>query len=318
MRYAIGIDVGGRSAKMAVVAADGAILARRSVPTLASTDAQELLNRLHTGVNALKEEAHRNGWEAAAIGLGWPGLVDRQRGTVAYATNLGSLDGYPLRSALEQQSGLPVAMDNDVNCAALGEYAFGAGQGSRRMFCVAIGTGVGAALIVDGELVRITFGGLGDPGHIIVNPDALERCTCGGRGCLEHFVSAPALERRATALASGTAGPLADLLKERGALAAADISAAAQAGDPVAITVLQEAARWLGVALASWANLFSPDRVVIGGGVGNAGELLLAPTRRWLREYGMPFLTSELEVISAARPDDAGILGAAKMALDLA
>jgi glucokinase len=234
------------------------------------------------------------------------------RSGVRNVTNLPGLNNAPLRERLAETLELAVGLDNDACAAALGEYRYGAGQGAERLLVVTVGTGVGAGMIVDGSVFRTSQGCLGDPGHVIVAPEG-PRCGCGGRGCMEVMAAAPAIARHATAL--GAERPDSALARLPRPIDGVDVARAAAAGDEAARAVLASAGRWLGIGLVSLLHVLGPERLLVGGGVAEAGDLLLDPLRKTIDDYGMPFLTRPLTVARAALTADAGLLGAAAVGL---
>jgi glucokinase len=308
----LGIDVGGTTAKLGMVDDAGRVRWRAAVPTGHALTADELISRLVEAAGPLLEQARAAGLEMVAAGLALPGMLCPDRSGVRNVTNLPGLNDAPLRDRLAERLGVPVALDNDACAAALGEYRYGAGQGAERLLVVTVGTGVGAGMVVDGSVFRTSQGCLGDPGHVIVAPDG-PRCGCGGRGCLEVMAAAPAIERRAAAVAA--AEPASALARLTPPLAVPEVARLAESGDSAARRVLEETGRWLGMGLVSLLHILSPQRIVIGGGVAESGELLLNPLRTAMMDYGMPFLTRHLEVQRAALTADAGILGAAAVGL---
>jgi glucokinase len=309
---ALGIDVGGTTAKLGIVDDSGQVRWRASAPTGYELTAEGLIARLEEAVTPLLKQAREAGLEVGTAGLALPGMLNPERSAVRNVTNMPGLNHAPLRDRLAEQLGLAVALDNDACAAALGEYRYGAGQGARRLLVVTVGTGIGAGLVVDGAVFRTSQGCLGDPGHVVVAPDG-PRCGCGGRGCLEAIAAAPAMARAAAQAAE--ADPSSAFRQLPAPIEVRDVARLAAAGDSAARRVLAEAGRWLGMGLASLLHILSPDRILLGGGVAAAGDLLLEPTRAALLDYGMPFLTRDLTLDRAALTQDAGLLGAAAVGL---
>jgi glucokinase len=309
---ALGIDVGGMTAKLGLVDPEGRIQGRASVPTGYGLTANELVEGLAEAAGPLLQQARAAGMELRTAGLALPGMLYPDRSAVRNVTNLPGLNHAPLRDHLSERLNVTVLLDNDACAAALGEYQYGAGRDATRLLVVTVGTGIGAGMVVEGEVFRTSQGCLGDPGHVIVAPDG-PRCGCGGRGCVEALAAAPAIVRRASTRAEQE--PTSALARLPQPLEVRDIARVAAEGDPTARQVLAEAGRWLGQGLASLLHVLSPERILIGGGVAEAGDLLLEPTRAALLEYGMPFLTQHLTIDRAALTTDAGILGAAAVGL---
>jgi glucokinase len=204
----------------------------------------------------------------AAVGIGAAGFVDASRSTVMFSPHLAWRDE-PLRARVSSRLTIPVVVDNDANTTALGESRFGAGVGHRFVLCITLGTGIGGAIVIDGRVYRGANGMAGEFGHMQVVPDG-RPCECGGQGCWEQYCSGRAVARAATKAGSALAGP--------------ELTAAAQAGDPVAVAAYAEVGRWLGVGVANVVAGLDPALVVVGGGVSAAGDLLLDPARTAMAE----------------------------------
>jgi len=291
----IGIDIGGTGAKMGVVDAAGRVVARSQTPTGRDLPAEELVARIAESVRELGGSA-----PLAGIGVAAPGMRRRDGEGVVNVTNLPHLDGYPLRSRIQEATGLPTVLDNDANAAAMGEFRFGGGQGAARLLVMTLGTGIGAGMVVGGAVHRVACEGLGDPGHVIVQRDG-PRCGCGGRGCVETIASVPALMERACA-AGVACGAFGDLVL------------AATTGDAEAESVLQEGGAWIGMALTTLIHVLAPDRVLVGGGGLDAAEdALMKPIRTSLFAHLQPFLAERLTLGRAALGNDAGLVGAAAL-----
>jgi glucokinase len=308
----LGIDVGGTTAKLGIADGTGQILWRATVPTGYELPADGLIDRLVEAARPLLERAREAGLEIGTAGLALPGMLLPDLSGIRNVTNMPGLNNAPLRSRLAERLGLAVALDNDACAAALGEFRYGAGQGAARLLVVTVGTGIGAGMVVDGVVFRTSQGCLGDPGHVIVAPDG-PQCGCGGRGCMEVMAAAPAIARRAAEAAKAV--PESALTRLTPSIEVRDVAQLAGNGDTAAQRVLAESARWLGMGLTSLLHVLSPERILIGGGVAEAGDLLLDPLRAAVLDYGMPFLTRDLTLARAALTTDAGLLGAAAVGL---
>ena len=225
----------------------------------------------------------------AAIGVGFGGPVDVEHGVILRSHHVSAWDDFPLRETFTARFGAPVTLDNDANAGALGEARFGAGCEHKQLFYVNVGTGIGAGVIVDGRIYHGAHGLAGEIGHVTVVRDG-RRCDCGKRGCLEAYASGRAI-----------GGP--------------DVTRAASEGDAGARQTLDDAARWLAIATGAAVNVLNPSAVIVGGGVSEAGELLLAPLRRYLAAELMPGLPAP-HVLKAALGYDAGVIGALALAVD--
>jgi glucokinase len=308
---AVGVDIGGTKVAAGVVDEDGTVLARarRTTP---SRDARAVEATIADVVRELRA-TH----DVTAVGIGAAGFVDAERSRVRFAPHLAWRDE-PLRDALAGVLGLPVVVENDANAAAWAEWRFGAGRGETHLVCVTLGTGIGGGAVVDGIVQRGRFGMAGEFGHMVVVPEG-RRCECGNRGCLEQYASGNVLGREARELARA-GSPVAVALLERvagdvDALVGPVVTAAAREGDPCAVELFEDVGRWLGVGLANLAAALDPGTFVIGGGVSEAGELLLRPARESFRRTltGRGY-RPEARVVRAAFGPEAGLVGAADLA----
>lgn len=294
----IALDVGGTVMKGAVLDPQMRVLAERSWPTMRHLGPDAVVEAVLTNLEML---AHPPGGRTVhAAGLVVPGMVDTRTGTAVWSENLG-WSNVPFRDLASTRTGLPVAFGHDVRVAALAESRLGAARGHANALFLAIGTGIGAALIVDGNLLEAD-GHAGEIGHIKVEDS--EPCACGGRGCLESVASAAAIARRYSRRSG------------RAVTGAADVLAHAASGDPLATAVWQETIEYLAQALVAGAALVAPELVVVGGGLSLAGEALIAPLAHRLDQlltfHRLPRL------VPAALGDRAACLGAGILALEIA
>ena len=315
MSAALGLDVGGTKVLGVALESDGTVVAEHRVPTPAGPD--DLVAALAFLVRQL--EADLPGPPGCPVGVGAPGLVDTG-GTVHLAPNLSGIRGLELTGRLKAALGASrvVVADNDATCAGWAEVRHGAAQGSRHALMVTLGTGIGGAIVSDGQLMRGAHGFAGEIGHMVVDPSG-PLCPCGRSGCWERYASGSGLGRLAREAAH--AGRSLRLLELAGgdpeAVRGEHVTAAAAEGDPGARQVVDRFAWWLALGLANLANLLDPEVVVIGGGLVEAGDLLLAPTRRELNavlEGGSA--RPEIAVRPAALGERAGAVGAAVLARD--
>jgi glucokinase len=313
----IGLDVGGTKIAAGLVDDHGTVLARARHAT-PSRDANASVTVMADLVRYLAAQAKSKGLpEPEAIGVGAAALVDVSRRVVLFTANLGWQD-VPLAELLEKASGLPVVVENDANAACWGEFQFGAGRASDFVACVTVGTGLGGGLVDGGRLLRGAYGIAAEIGHVIKVPNGLP-CGCGRRGCWEQYASGNALVRVARGMAAERRTEAANLL-QRGdgtpeGVQGQHITAAAQAGDPVAVAAFQQIGGWLGRGLADLAALVDPELFVIGGGVIDAGELLLGPARIAFEQNLVGAGHRPVAgVVAAQLGNDAGIVGAADLA----
>jgi glucokinase len=315
---AVGIDIGGSSTKLGLVTRAGDVLARDGVLTPHHLDGETIMAEITARLDILVAQARERGLDLAGIGVSVCGYMEPSGDTPDYI-NLHALDHYPLRRALIDRYQLPAVLDNDMNCGVLGEYHFGGGRGEERLMVMTVGTGVGMAVMIKGQVLRFHSGTVGNPGHIILDPNG-PVCVAGCRGCLESLASAGPISRRAQDLARSARSQrptlLAEMLAERGSLSPKDLYLAAEAGDTPAQELWQGIGHWLGRGLASWVEIFGPEVVIVGGGIAQAGHWLLEPIEREMRRCGEPYFTRRVREIKQSRlGQDIAMLGAASMAL---
>lgn len=305
----VGVDVGGTKVAAGVVTPDGRVLTSVRAQTPHRDKSPEVVEQAITDV--VREVTTT--YSVGAVGVGAAGFVDVGGSSVMFSPHL-SWRREPLRAALEARLGLPVLLDNDANASAHAEVRFGAARGFRQVVCLTLGTGIGGALVVDGALFRGANGMAGEFGHMQVVSDGLA-CECGNLGCWEQYVSGNALVRRARELVarSSDPAPLRELMLE--GLTGPAVTAAARSGDSTVVLLFAEAGAWLGRGLANLAAAFDPELIVVGGGLSEAGDLLLDPARDALhRALPGRGYRSAPALVSAALGVDAGFVGAADLA----
>jgi glucokinase len=314
LEHTIGVDVGGTKIAAGVVDVEGHILERIKVPT--PDTVEEIDIRITEAVTALLD-ASSSEQSRMAVGVAAAGFVDEHRTTVRFAPNIPWRE-HPLAASLSQRLGVPVVVENDANAAAWAEFRFGAGYGVSDMTLITVGTGLGGGIVLDGELVRGAFGIAAELGHVRMVPNG-RPCGCGQHGCWEQYASGTALLRAARKLAGDDPEAAAGMLKaaegDPAALTGNMVTDAALAGDPAAVALFTELGRWLGEGIAAVANVMDPAVVVIGGGVADAGDLLLGPAREAFTSHlsggdNRP----HLDIRDARLGNDAGIIGAADLA----
>jgi glucokinase len=291
-RVAGAVDIGGTSTKIGIVAADGSILARDRVPTSLGGEPHGVVDAVAGSLLPLLETARGEGHEIAGIGVSVAGFLTPDHSAMVHNANLPAL-----RRKLEERLSMECRLEVDSNASTVAEYRHGAGRGVERLLGITVGTGVGGGVIIGGRLLRFTGECAGDIGHVIVDPKG-RLCTCGARGCLEAMVNTAALIERANGRA------------------VRETVDAARAGDEKAAKVLAETGWWLGLGLASMSPIFSPDRIVVGGGIASAGDALLAPTIQSYRHHARPEFAEHTQVIGSSFDGWDGIVGAAAQFLD--
>ncbi len=313
---ALGVDIGGTKIAAALVDAHGRVTGRQTTPTPVVDGAAAILAAaLDLSRRVL---ATHSGPKAVAVGVGSAGEIDVTRGVVTYASaNLPGWAGLDLAAAFTAATGLPAVIDNDVNALAIGECQFGAGRGFRDVLCVAVGTGIGGALVLDGQLRRGANWAAGEIGHLIAAWDGDRVCSCGHRGHLEAYAAGPALAARYRQLAttwpegSARAQPaVADPTDLRA------VAALARAGDPLARRVIAEGAEILGLCLAGLLDALDPQALVIGGGVTELGNLWWQPLEAALRSNPLPG-PAQIPLRRTQLGADSVLIGAAWLALTM-
>jgi glucokinase len=292
----IGVDVGGTKILAAVVSRDGS-LGRRVERPSDHTSQDALLDELDTMV----EELHRADPEVQALGFGIPSRIDQRAGRALKSVNI-PLEGVDLRDRMRERHGLPVALDNDANAAAIAEWRVGAARGARHVVMLTLGTGVGGGLILDDRPYRGATGSGAELGHIVLELDG-PPCGCGGHGHLESFAAGPAADRVARSLYGD--GADAHELVRRG-----------RDGEAEALAALAGIGRYLGAGIATFVNVFEPEVVVVGGGFGVAGELLLGPAREVVAVEGLEPARDTVRIVEAQLGSDAGVIGAGMVAFE--
>jgi glucokinase len=321
-RLGLGIDLGGTKILAGVIDLDtGDVLQTAKKKTRNDPEREELLERLGDAAqDALSAEKLPKGAEVGSVGVAAAGQIDPRRGVVLFAPNLGGLRDLKVRAALRKRLGLPVRLGNDVQGAALGELQFGAGKGVDRLLCVFVGTGIGGALADQGRLESGATSTAGEIGHTVIQADG-RHCGCGGRGHLEAYASRTAIARvLLEGLRRGRPSVLRDLLREEGfdpdapggtAIRSGLLARAVAEGDDLTLETLRDAARYLGLGLASAINLYNPRRIVLGGGVIEAVPLLLELAAPIVRREALPVAGNAVEIVASKLGDAAGIVGAA-------
>ncbi|MGH2560437.1 MAG: ROK family protein [Thermomicrobiales bacterium] len=311
----IGIDLGGTNLRAAVVSMDGTLTCRKSVPSGAVDGPDAVIERMARLITAVAGEAGVAG--DAPVGVASPGPLSPRTGIVHFTPNLPGWFDVPLRDRLSAATQRPVVVDNDANCATMGEARFGAARGASDIVYLGLGTGVGGGVMTKGVLVDGSLGLGGELGHVVVAMDG-PRCTCGSVGCLEAFVSGWAIGREGAAVAATADGAAIREAAGDQPVTASAVAQAAVAGDPSARSILERAGIALGAAIGGFINTFNPDLIVIGGGLVAVGDLVLEPARRTIPRHSFRALRDHARLVLAQLGDDSGLYGAAAIALERA
>jgi len=316
----VGVDLGGTHLRAAVVdMVSGEVLHQIQVDTLSREGHEAVISRMAQLIDKVILTSGTPKAEVGGVGIGVPGKLDRERGMVLFLPNLpGNWLDVPLQEQIEKQVGLPAHLLNDARAMTFGEWKYGAGRGVNTVACFTLGTGVGGGLVVNGKLHLELGGTAGELGHQVIDVDG-PKCGCGSRGCLETYASGPAIA------AAGIKAVVQGLTTRIGEMVDYDLNRitpqvvyqAALSGDTIAQEIYQRVGHYLGIAIANVIVSIGPRKVVIGGGVSQAGELLFEPIRRTIRESVFITATEHIEIVPAQLGINAGIIGAAAWACDV-
>ena len=310
----LGIDIGATSIKVAITDGELRVLSKVAEPMDIRQGPEVVIGSVLKLVGKLRADDVAPGFVGAAVGV--PGPVSFREGVPVSPPIMPGWNLFPVRDTFAAELGCPVLVDNDVNIMALGEKHAGIARSVDDFLFVKIGTGIGCGIVVGGEVYRGVSGSAGDIGHIRVD-DSGPTCLCGNTGCLEAFFSGAALARDALAAArSERSEELARQLKRTETLTAADVAAAATAGDPVAVGMIRDGGRRVGQVLAGLVSFFNPGLVVIGGGVAGIGHALLAEIRSVVYARSLPLATGNMPIVLSELGGEAGVVGAARLISD--
>ncbi len=296
---ALGIDIGGGSAKIGIVTPEGQVLAEDVVASDPKLPASDLIDRYLATAERLQKSVGSD--NICGVGIGLPGHIDFDLGMTRLG-NVPALDGFPIVEYISNKTAARVFIENDATLAALAEHRYGVGQGSRRFLTVALGTGIGVGFIENGRPVHTANGTMGDIGHVIVDPKGTRSCRQGCHGCLESVASALALQERYGALGGVRHGEGLE-----------GLFAGARAGDIACVHIVEEAAQNIGAAVVTWMHIFAPDCIAFAGGVSAAGKDLLDPIRTSVSRLAMTDYASKTTILQATLGGKAGLVGAAAL-----
>jgi len=308
------LDLGGTNIRAALCEEDGRIIRRTSCGTGAEEGKDAVLGRI---IDSLEKVIGGERADVRAIGIGAPGPLDPWEGVIFEAPNLPGWHNVPLKKIVADHFGIPTFVGNDANVAALAEHRFGAGRGFSHIIYITVSTGIGGGIIIEDRLLLGARGLAGEVGHITVEANG-PRCNCGNIGCLEALASGPAIAREAARrIREGERSLITELIEgDLDELEAEVVTRAAQQGDRLAREVLRRAGFYLGIGIVSYMHLFNPSRIIIGGGVANAGPLLFDPINEVISQRAMSHFREGFAVVPAALGGDVGLLGAMLLALD--
>jgi glucokinase len=308
-KFRIGVDIGGTNIKIALVDKDGSITYSDTTPTRAELGYEKALANVKQAVVDLMKNTKTTAEDIEGMGFGFPGLVNYETGIIEVLTNMPDWVGIPVAKIMEDEFKIPTRLDNDVNCAALGELHFGAGKGCKDLVCITVGTGIGAGIIVNGKLVRGTSNAAGEIGHIKLSLGDGPLCGCGDFACFEAYASGPAIVAMAKEyIAGGKSSKYKEMATEE--LSPYIVAQAALQGDAVAKKIYEKMGEVLGIGLSSVINLLNPAKIIIGGGVADAGDILFNPIRNTIAKRAMSIQAKAVEVLPAQLGNSAGVIGA--------
>ena len=315
--YAVGIDLGGTNIKGGLVRRDGSVVLRKSIKTEVNNGPDHVVSRIAILTRELLAEANVTADDVAAVCVGSPGPLDSTEGIVHEAPNLGWLD-LPLAAKLRRELNMQVFVENDANVAGFGEAWAGAARDAKCAIILTLGTGIGGGIVINGQVWRGVADTAAELGHMTIDYNG-RACTCGNKGCIEAYASATAVAARMKeAVLSGRESSLKNDIIAGKDVDAEAIHLAAVAGDSLSREIFEETGRFLGIAVASFINIFNPDYVVLHGGMVNAGEMLLAPLRDEMKWRCFKSSQRNLHILPSELGGNAGIIGAAGIAFQRA
>lgn len=296
--YVAGVDMGATHLTVMIANSAAHILEEKEIPFDISQGPQVCLEQADALLRELLEKAHLRINDILAVGVGVPGPIVAEAGMVLSPPIMPGWDRFPIRTALEERWGCAVALNNDAELGAVGEWAYGAGRSVRNLAYIKVGTGVGAGLLLDGHIYRGATGSAGEIGHITIDENG-RLCNCGNRGCLETVAGGIGIAQIAReAVQSKKATQLANIAPLEH-LTAQDVATAARRGDLIAQQILAQAGAYLGIAIAGLVNLINPDMVVVGGGVAQIGDLLLEQIRLAVKKRSLPAAAQKVQITTA-------------------
>lgn len=311
-KWIVGVDLGGTTTKLAFINMNGEILNKWEIPTDNSERGKNITINIAKTINQKLVELGESKEKLLGIGMGAPGPVRYKTGVILNAVNLGWEDNFPLRDRLEEETSLVSFIENDANCAALGEMWKGAGEGAKDLVCVTLGTGVGGGVITNGEMVQGFSGAGGEIGHVTAIPIGGARCNCGKKGCLETIASATGIVRLANEeLTKAENSELMELKNKNGLITAKDVFDCARDGDSLALKIIEEVSFYLGFVLAGIANTLNPEKIILGGGVSKAGDILIKSVKEKFNEFAFTPVRNSTDITLATLGNNAGVIGAA-------
>lgn len=313
-KAAMGVDIGGGSVKLGVSTPSGRVLFRSQFLTRRNEGRSKLLYELDQQIQHLSKLAKNKQFEVVGIGIGAPGPIDVERGFIYFFPNIPGWRNTPLKEILQKKMGLPVWVDNDANVMALAEFCYGAGRGTRTMIGLTLGTGVGGGMVIHGKLFHGSRFSAAEIGHLVIDENG-PLCACGNRGCVETYVGTNYFTREVLSrLKKAPRSVLKKWVGEKGLKLTPELVArAAKKGDQLSQKMWSDTAEHLGTALAGLVNILNPEKIILGGGIAQSGDLLFKPVGRAIQKKAFPIAARSVKVVPAQLGVDAGWIGAAAM-----
>ncbi|MBI5554887.1 MAG: ROK family glucokinase [Elusimicrobia bacterium] len=312
-KYCIGVDLGGTNITIALIDLKGKIKNKVKISTQAGKNAGFVIKTIIENIRVLIRDVRFS--QLVGIGIGAAGQIDQARGVIQFSPNL-HWRNVPIVKEIKQEFNLPVYLDNDANVACYGEFLFGAGRGAQNILCITLGTGVGGGIIINNKIYRGAGGAAGEIGHITVESKG-RKCNCGNRGCMEAYVGAPHIRERCIEKIKAGRKSIITRIVEGSLLKITPkvLEEAVFYKDKLAQEIWQETGMYLGVGLASLINIFNPEKIIIGGGIANAGTLISVPLLKTIKERALAVSLQDVKIVRAKLGEEAGVIGAAMLVL---
>ncbi|HOK29239.1 MAG TPA: ROK family glucokinase [bacterium] len=312
----VGVDLGGTTFTVGIMDFNGNILSSVDTDTPVENGPSAVMGKILDNIDLAINEAKLSREDILGVGLGAPGILDVERGINIFSPNL-KWHNVDMVTPIKDYLNVPVFIENDVRVAALGERRFGAGKGRKYMIFIALGTGIGSGIIINGELFRGSIGGGGEIGHMVIDSNG-PKCNCGNYGCFESLAAGPSMVARAEkAIKSGLETKIFELAERNiGNITPAIIYQAAKLGDKVALDVFRETSFYLGLGLVTLTTVFNPECIIIGGGIAKSWDILMPPAIQMVKTRSFPGSRDVVEIIPSQLGDSAGMIGACVLAIE--
>ncbi len=309
-RFVVGVDLGGTKISAALSDLNGKVVSKITVPTNANEGEIPVLNRIIESIEKVIKDGSATYKEIKGIGIGSPGPLDAEKGTIIYTPNL-PFKNFNLVEPLNKKFGVPIFLDNDANVATIGEYMFGAGKGSKNAIFFTVSTGIGGGAVLNGKVYRGHTSNALEIGHMTVAPDG-PRCNCGNIGCVEATSSGTAIAKRGQ---EALTSKVETSLRKYKTVTSYEVFIEAAAGDAVCIDIINNALNYLGIAVANTVAIFDPEIIIIGGGVSEAGAVVFDTVRKVVDKRCFKSMAESVKIVPAALGADAGVIGAVALAI---